>query len=63
MCAQHKENLEGLQPAVAIHYVLALAKHLESIDETRYGAWLWLCDCVHTLGRPGLTFGGLPFSA
>ena len=27
--------MDGLQPAVAIHYVLALGKHLESVDETR----------------------------
>lgn len=32
---QFKSNLEGLQPAVALHYLLALGKHLDDVDETR----------------------------
>ena len=32
---QFKANLEGLQPAVALHYLLALGKHLDDVDETR----------------------------
>lgn len=35
LLVQFKEEIDGVQAATAIHYVLALGKHLESIDETR----------------------------
>lgn len=33
--SEFKESVEGTQPAVAIHYVLAMGKHLDSVGESR----------------------------